>query len=304
MSSTLTRRHFVAGTLSGLSAGAWLASGCAPSVRRTDQAAEPAQGYQIGCYTRPWADQDYRVALDAIAEAGFRYCGLMNAKGGFILSLRATLEQASQAGEEARRRGLRVLSAYGGDIPLDSVAGAVAGLRKLIDHCAAAGSANLLMGGVGDEKVYGIYYKAIAECCDYAAEKKVSISLKPHGGLNATGRQLRRTIEEVGHRNFRVWYDAGNVYYYSDGRLEPVQDAADVSGLVAGWCIKDYLPPKNVDVTPGTGKVDFAGVLAVLRQGGFTRGPLVVETLARGDLPARLAEARKARAFVERLVSA
>jgi hypothetical protein len=157
------------------------------------------------------------------------------------------------------------------------------------------------MGGIGDEKLYNAYYKAIAECCDYAAEKGVGISVKPHGGLNATGPQCRKTIEMVGHKNFRIWYDPGNIFYYSDGKLDPIADAATVDGLVVGMCIKDYKHPKNVAVTPGTGQVDFPAVLARLKQGGFTGGPLVVECLEPGDLKQTLAEAKKARQFLEEL---
>jgi hypothetical protein len=40
-----------------------------------------------------------------------------------------------------------------------------------------------------------------------------------------------------------------------------------------------------------------------LRGGGFTHGPLWVETLKPGDLAQTLAEARKAKTFVERLVA-
>ena len=45
--------------------------------RHGARAGEP---YMIGCYTRPWAQYDYRVALDAIAEAGYKYVGLMTTK--------------------------------------------------------------------------------------------------------------------------------------------------------------------------------------------------------------------------------
>jgi len=157
------------------------------------------------------------------------------------------------------------------------------------------------MGGVSDEKLYKAYYKAIAECCDYAAEKGIGISVKPHGGLNATGPQCRKTIEMVGHRNFRIWYDPGNIFYYSNGELDPVIDAATVDGLVVGMCIKDYKHPKNVSVTPGTGQVNFPAVLARLKKGGFTHGPLVVECLEPGDLTQTLAEARKVRSFLEEI---
>jgi sugar phosphate isomerase/epimerase len=261
-------------------------------------------GWQIGCYTRPWDKHDYRVALDAIAKAGFKYAGLMTTKSKtrLVISVATTIDEARQVGQECTKRGLEVPSVYGGDIPVArSLKAGIEGLRKLIDNCAAAGAANLLMGGTGDPKLQERYYKAVAECCDYAAARHVGISVKPHGGLNATGPQCRKTVETVGHANFRIWYDPGNIFYYSDGKLDPVADAATVDGLVVGMCVKDYRHPRNVTVTPGTGQVDFPKVLARLRKGGFRRGPLIVETLAPGDLDATLAEATKARRFLEDL---
>lgn len=282
------------------------AAGLAASYALESPVAAGAAGerWQIGCYTRPWAKQDYRVALDAIAEAGFKYAGLMttNNKEGLVISVSTTLEEAEQVGREAKKRGLRIPSVYGGGIPVaQSLEAGIAGLKKLIDNCAVCGAANLLMGGIGNEKLYDAYYKAIAECCDYAAAKSVGISVKPHGGLNATGPQCRKTIEMVNHKNFRIWYDPGNIMFYSEGRLDPVADAATVDGLVVGMCVKDYKHPRNVAVTPGTGQVDFAGVMARLKQGGFTRGALVVECLDPGDLEQTLAEAKKARQFLENL---
>ncbi|HUT62248.1 MAG TPA: sugar phosphate isomerase/epimerase family protein, partial [Phycisphaerae bacterium] len=186
----------------------------------------------------------------------------------------------------------------------------IEGLRRLIDNCAAAGARTLMVGGTGSRELYRRYYKAITEVCDRAAENRVGIVLKPHGGLNATGPQCRRAVELVGHRNFTLWYDPGNIYYYSDGKLDPVDDARTVDGLVTGMCIKDFTMSakndkvtKDVLVNPGDGKVDFRAVLARLKKGGFTGGPLVIETLARGDLPTLLAAAKEARHFVETLVS-
>jgi len=297
----VSRRDFLCDSLKVGVAGAampLLASGLAAEESRSKER------WQIGCYTRPWDQYDYRVALDAIAEAGFKYAGLMTTKSDtrLVISVSTTLEEAGKVGEEVKKRGLAVPSVYGGDIPIaESLQAGIAGLRRLIDNCAACGARNLLMGGVGNEKLYEAYYKAIAECCDYAAEKGIGISIKPHGGLNATGPQCRKTVESVGHKNFRIWYDPGNIYYYSDGKLDPVDDAATVDGLVVGMCIKDYKHPKDVAVTPGTGQVDFPKVLARLKEGGFKRGALVVECLEPGDLGKTLAEAKKARHFLEEL---
>jgi sugar phosphate isomerase/epimerase len=279
-------------------------AGPAPAVSDTSGIVQAAGPWQIGCYTRPWAGEDWRAAFDAIAQAGYKHVGLMTtkAKGGLILSTASTPDEARLVGEEARKRGLAIPSAWCGGIPVgQSLEAAVEGLKKLIDNCAACGAANLLMGGVGDPKLEPAYYKAIAECCDYAAAKGVGLSVKPHGGTNSTGPQCRKLIDQVGHKNFRLWYDPGNIFYYSDGKLDPIDDAATVDGLVVGMSVKDFEPPKNVAVTPGTGKVNFAAVLARLKQGGFTRGALVVECLAPGDAAKTIEEARKARAFLEQL---
>jgi sugar phosphate isomerase/epimerase len=58
-----------------------------------------------------------------------------------------------------------------------------------------------------------------------------------------------------------------------------------------------------VALTPGTGQVDFATLMKKLRAGGLTHGPLLIECLAPGDPAATLAEAKKAKTFVERLVA-
>ena len=63
--------------------------------------------WQIGCYTRPWAKYDYRVALDAIAEAGFKYAGLMttNNKNRLLISVDTTHDEAQRVGEEVVTKG-------------------------------------------------------------------------------------------------------------------------------------------------------------------------------------------------------
>lgn len=297
---TISRREFFRRTL--LAGGAAVVSAQATGCRAPGEAAVPR--WQIGCYTRPWDQFDYRTALDGIAEAGFRYAGLMTAKGKswVIITTETSAEEAAAIGGEVRQRGLRLLSLYAGDFPVaQSVNAGIKGLRKLIDNCAACGAPNLMLGGVGDAKLYDNYFTVVREGCDYAATKGIGLSLKPHGGLNATGAQCRAAVERVGRQNFRVWYDPGNILYYSDGALDPVEDAASVDGLVVGVSVKDYRHPKDVMVTPGTGQVNFRGVLDRLRRGGFTRGPLIVECVARGTAAQITTEAREARLFLEEL---
>lgn len=260
-------------------------------------------GFQIGCYTRPWDQFDYRAGLDGMAEAGYKYAGLMTHKGKtwVIITTRTTAEEAAAMGAEVRRRGLELASVYVGDFPVEkSVQAGIEGLTHLIDCCAAARSPRALIGGTGKPELVEPYYKVVAECCDYAASKNIGISVKPHGGTNATAAQCRKIIEMVGRKNFGMWYDPGNIFYYSDGKVDPLDDVPDARGLIVGMSIKDYKPPKEVLVTPGTGLVNFRGVLARAREGGFTRGPLLVECLDRRATAAEItAEARKARLFLE-----
>jgi sugar phosphate isomerase/epimerase len=301
-----TRRTFLARTLALGTAGLAIPeilSRAAPEA----VAASNGGGWQIGIFTRPWGQHEYRVALDAMAEAGYKYAGLMTtkSKNGVVLSMDNTVEEAQRVGEEAQKRGLKIISVYAGGFPVDkkSLEPGIKGLKRMIDNTAACGCGDLLLGGIGGADQEEPYYKTIGECCDYAAEKKVAITLKPHGPLNATGPECRKRCELVGKKNFGVWYDPGNVCYYSDGKLNPAEDAASVDGLVRGMSVKDY-KPKRVDVTPGTGEVNFPAVMARLKQGGFASGPLVIECLDPGDLRALLEEATKARKFVEELVRA
>lgn len=263
-------------------------------------------GYQIGCWTRPWAKHDYPLAFDGIAKAGYQNIGLMslsqNGKPVHIGS-DTTPDQAAALGREVNKRGLKVISVWAGPFPFrESIEAGVAGLKRIIDHCAVLGSPSLLLGGVGKPDQAESYYKVVAECCGHAASRRVILSVKPHGGTNATGPDCRKLVEKVGHKNFGIFYDPGNIFYYSDGKLDPVDDAPSVDGLVVGVTVKDFRMPKEVMLTPGTGMVNFREVLARLKKGGFKRGPLVVECLDPGDLAHINAEAHKARLFVEGLV--
>lgn len=289
--AALTRRQFIAATV-----------GAAAAVA-SSRAASAGGGWEIGCYTRPWPEADYRVALDGMAAAGFTVAGLMTTKSGVLISPQTPPEQVAAMAQEAKKRGLKIASIYGGNFMVKkTVEDGVANLRRLIDHVAACECPSLLLGGTSSADVVDAYYKVVRECCDYGASRGVGMTVKPHGGTNSTGPQCRALIEKVNHPSFRLWYDPGNIFYYSEGKLDPIADSATVDGLVVGMSVKDYLPPKEVNVTPGNGRVDFETVLSRLRRGGFTRGPLLIECLSAGDSAHVTAEAKKAREFMAGLM--
>jgi sugar phosphate isomerase/epimerase len=297
----INRRSFLTRTAKLGAAG--VVASTVESLFAADPVAASKPAWQLGCYTRVFDQFDYPVALDAISEAGFKYVGLLttNTKEWLMIKTTTPPEVVQAMKDAANKRGLKVLSVYGDFSVAESLEAGIRGLKRLIDDAVICNCPNLMLGGTSDEKLYQLYYKTIAECCDYAAAKGVGLSIKPHGGQNATGTECRKAIELVGKKNFGLWYDPGNIFYYSDGKLDPVTDAATVDGLVVGMSVKDFLPPKEVLVNIGEGKVDFPAVFARLKEGGFTHGPLIVECLARGPLESVKAAATKARGFLEKL---
>jgi sugar phosphate isomerase/epimerase len=286
----ITRRHFIGSMLMATTAGSILYA-CKTSP------------WQIGIYTRPWNNVDYLVAFDSIAEAGFSYIGLMSHKGGRIIGQETPIEDAYAIGEQAVSRGLKVTSISGHSFDKNkSVDDGITELKRLIDNSAACNCPNIMLNGVSAPELVDKYYKVIAESCDYAAEKNVIITLKPHGGTNSSGAECRMRIENVGHKNFKLWYDPGNIYFYSNGEINPVDDIVDVADILTGMCIKDFRMPRDVNVTPGTGMVDFPVLFTRMREGGFKKGPLMIETLDTGDNAFLISEARKAREYIEGLI--
>ncbi len=273
-------------------------------VSDEDETKESA-GWELGCFTRPFAEFSYIETLDGIAAAGFSSVGLMAVKlsSGSVTLADATESQVDEIREEAARRKLSVAVTYYSGPPVEqSLAAGIDATRKLIDNCHRAGCASIVLGGTANEALFDSYYDAVRSVCDYAAQQRVSLVLKPHGGLNATGPQCAEIIKRVDHASFRMWYDAGNIYYYSDGNLDPLDDVGTVKGIVTGMCVKDFTPPKEVALNPGTGKVDFAELMKRLIAGGFRSGPLIVETLAKGDLSATIANATQSRIFLQSLL--
>src|SRR5262245_5334725 len=100
-----TRREFL---------GTTAALGLAGLTRPLETLAAAAADYQLGCYTRPWDEFEYRVALDGIAEAGFKYVGLMTAKGNSSAMIRYDVppDEVATLAAEVAKRGLKTLSIY------------------------------------------------------------------------------------------------------------------------------------------------------------------------------------------------
>ncbi len=142
----------------------------------------------------------------------------------------------------------------------------------------------------------------MADAAAYGAEKGVQVVMKPHGGSSGASDEIIAAMKKVGHPNFKIWYDAGNIIYYMG--KDPVEELKPIVQYVTGFCAKDCAEPKgDVMIQFGAGKVDFAGVFKVLKSAGFN-GPIMVECCAVGETPeATAANARANREFLEKVLA-
>lgn len=295
----MNRREFLQTTLTATAAGAALAQGV--------HAAETSL-WKVGCFTRPWAEHEYTVALDAIAEAGFTYAGLMNTtkdgKGTQMINWDMPMEEAAAMAEACKSRGLTVAAAWGGRFPTEQgLDTAITSLTRLIDVSAAATVPDILLGGEGRAEYLETYETAIKACLDYAGTKGVNVCMKPHDTFNFTGEDCKATMKRIDHPNFKFYYDPGNILHYSKGQRAPEMDSQGIGDVVHGMCVKDYKEGSSVNITPSTGQVDFKKVVKNLRDAGFKGGPMIIECLNPGSLEEILAEAKKTKAFVEELIT-
>ena len=107
----------------------------------------------------------------------------------------------------------------------------------------------------------------------------------------------------MGQPNFKIWYDAGNIIYYTG--KDPVTELEPIVRQVSGFCAKDCPAPKGEVMSQfGTGQVDFKAVFAKLKSAGFN-GPIMVEGVKVGATPEETTtNARANREFLEKVLAA
>ena len=259
--------------------------------------------WPIGCFNRPWTKWTFDETLAAIKAAGYATTGLLtrtktdpfiaaDATPEYLDGLKRTL---AASGLTANMGALRSRH----DIPLEDT---VKSLQKEIDNAAFLGLKYVMTFGIDDPAQFDHYFQSMARAAAYGAEKGVQVVMKPHGGSSGASDEIIAAMKKVGHPNFRIWYDAGNIIYYTG--KDPVEELKPIVQYVTGFCAKDCAEPKSeVMIQFGTGKVDFAGVFKVLKSAGFD-GPIMVECCAVGDTPeATAANARANREFLEKVLA-
>ncbi|MCK5805821.1 MAG: sugar phosphate isomerase/epimerase [Lentisphaeria bacterium] len=239
----------------------------------------------IGCTTRPYKDLPLDEALARIAAAGYTDVALFNQQGQVPVRADSTPSEVAAARQAAADAGVTPSMVIGGTqlgLPLDE---AVDNYRRLITNVAAVGATWLLDCGTSNEAAFDKYLELMKQAASHAQDAGVRITMKPHGGISLTAKQLQDAHRRVDHPAFTICYDPGNILYYTKGERTPEEDVAGVAPIVASVIIKDCAisdGKPDVQVTPGDGLVDFPVVLGALVKADFS-GPFYVECVGSSE---------------------
>ncbi len=272
--------------------------------------------WPIGCFNRPWmqkfgshpqplstpqpANWGFDAALKGIKEAGFGTAGLLtpmpeepflaaDASDDYLAGLKQRIAASGLTATMGSLRGSFSL-------PLDKV---IKQVRRQIDHAQFLNVEWLLTFGVDKKEDYANYCGAMADAADYAQERKVKLVLKPHGGSSGSSEEIIRCLKDVGRPNFKIWYDAGNIIYYTG--KDPVEELKPIAQYVTGFCAKDCAAPNTeVMIQLGVGKVDFPAVFGELKKAGFN-GPTFIECAGGKTFQEVTDGARANRIFLEKV---
>jgi sugar phosphate isomerase/epimerase len=294
-----TRREFMYDSATVLAGAAILAD--APGLLA---GSAPGVAWPVGCFNRPWTKWTFDETLKAIKSAGYSTTGLLTrTKEDPFIGAEATPEYLDGLKRAIAASGLTAnLGALRSrhDIPIEET---IKGLHKEIDNAAFLGLKFVITFGITNPEQFDHYFRSMADAAAYGAERGVQVVMKPHGGSSGASDEIIAAMKKVGHPNFKIWYDAGNIIYYVG--KDPVEELKPIVQYVTGFCAKDCAEPKgDVMIQFGAGKVDFAGVFKVLKSAGFN-GPIMVECCAVGETPeATAANARANREFLERVLAA
>lgn len=262
----------------------------------------PAQ-WPVGCFNRPWQKWSYDQALDGIKEAGYQWTGLLTAaKDNPLAGSAATPEYLAALKQKIAARGLKANMCalrVKNDLPL---AGAIADARKQIENAHTLGLHYAMTFGEPKPERYAQYNKVMADTAAFAQERGIKVVMKPHGGGSGSSAEILEALKAVGHPNFKIWYDAGNIIFYTG--KDPVAELDPIVEHVTGFCAKDCAQQKgDVMIQFGEGKVDFAGVFKKLKSAGFN-GPIMVECCKIGATAGETtANARANRLFLEKILA-
>lgn len=259
--------------------------------------------WPVGCFNRPWTKWSFDETLKQTKAAGYATTGLLSrTKDEPFIAAEATPEYLDKLKQRLAASGLKANMGALRSRHSIALEDSMKEVRKQLDNAKFLGLTYALSFGVDKPEEYEHYYKVMSDAAAYAEQHKIKLVMKPHGGGSGASEEILRCIKAVNHRNFKIWYDAGNIIHYTG--KDPIEELKPIAQHVTGFCAKDCATVKgDVMLQFGTGKVDFTGVFKALKAAGF-KGPIMVECCKIGTTPEETAaNARANREFLEKVLA-
>lgn len=235
----------------------------------------------VVAHTNSYHTYPFEVALDGIAEAGYRWVEL-----SAVADWTPHVSLEDDPREVATRlgdRGLQAIAIAGhSDLTTDSgMQTAIEGVEWAADY--GLGLFTTAIGGHASQREdLDAFLVRIGALAAVAERLEVTVALEIHGEIMATGQASMPLIDRIGSEAIRVKYDTGNCEFY--GGVRAVDDIHHVGSCLVNIDAKDKLggvgewdfPP------PGDGHIDWKRLLAVLDDLQYD-GPLTVEVEFTGE---------------------
>ncbi len=273
------------------------------TVLNSAEAEARGVNWQIGCFNRPWTRWPFDQTLKEIKASGYKTTGLLSrTREEPFIGADATPEYLESLKKRIAASGLAanmgtLKSRH--NIPFED---SIREVRKQIDNAHFLSLKYVMSFGADKPDEFAHYFKVMKDAAAYAQDKEIRLVMKPHGGISGSSDEILRVIKEVDHRNFSIWYDAGNIIHYTG--KDPVTEIDPIAPHITGFCAKDCGEIKgDVMIQFGAGKVDFPAVFKRLKATGFN-GPVMVECCKVGQTPEETtANARANLEFLEKILA-
>jgi sugar phosphate isomerase/epimerase len=231
-------------------------------------------------HTNSYHTYSFENSLAGIAEAGFTSVELSAVPGW---TEHVSLDGVDEVKRTLDGYGLTAVS-LSGHSDLTTREGLEHGI-KAVRWAARYGIpiVNTAIGGhASQEESEAAFLANVGELADAAEAEGVIVALEIHGDIMASGAKTLPLVERIGRESIRVNYDTANCEFY--GGVRAVDDIPAIAQYVAHVHLKDTTGGKGNWNFPacGDGTVDFARVVELFREAGYT-GPYSVEIEFQGE---------------------
>jgi sugar phosphate isomerase/epimerase len=233
-------------------------------AERARAAEAQGEGWTLGC----------RLACyGKFQEAGWKHLPSIGVRTVFLSVPKP--EDVAAVQERLRANGLRVM-VMRGEASLAQPS-SVDELAAQLATCEKMGVRYMFLSPKHPGASKEVAIERLRRVGDAAKKHGVTVVLETHPDLGTNAAVHLETMRQVDHPSVRVNFDTGNITYYHQ-HTAAVSELKKIMDYVATVELKDHSGEPMGWAFPalGQGKVDFAGILAVLKERGFA-GPITIE---------------------------